>query len=316
MHREPPTPGQATPDGSGVPVLWAAEAEAKAGMSLDEQWAGELLTLMLGADSWVPRDVKGTSGMHDLDLVFSDGSRFAIEVTTHTAPNRAAFHAELRKSAVISAPTLKIGWIVEIDMPQSEADNAKAIRPLFARIKPELESILAQAAEEELHEIVHCISPIPTGPGGHPICSRLRSLRVTRAFSAGWQRAGHIYLNQAGRAFSSKPDDCTDAIEFHISRKRSKLITAKQNGADEAHLFLWIPDGATRSDAAHLAARKLWDGAEPPRRTSLQDLDSIWIAARGFPGKYCELHGYAFPIWQFNHRGWHRWDRMWRQEPL
>ncbi len=62
---------------------------------------------MLGASHWVPRDVQGVHGKHDLDLVFRDGSRFAVEVTTDTAENRAAFYGELERIGSIPAPSLR-----------------------------------------------------------------------------------------------------------------------------------------------------------------------------------------------------------------
>ena len=208
------------------------------------------------------------------------------------------------------------GWMVDIDVPESEAARKKSIRPLFARLNSELEPILERVEQsEDLQEKVKSIRRVASGPDEHEVCAQLRSLRVRHARGFDWMRAGNIYIHQAGEPTSFSADDVATAIEHEIPPNRDKLLEAKSAGAAEAHLFLWIPGGTSLSDAAHVAARSSWD-LGPPRPPDLQGLDSVWVAACGLPSSYRELHGYSWPIWQFANDRWHRWDRMWHQEPL
>lgn len=291
------------------------EAEQRASMSLKEQWAGELTTSLLEADRWLARDLRGVQGGHDLDVVLDDGSRIAVEVTTHTAGNRAAFYAELDRSNPIPAPSLGLGWIVDIEVPESEAADAKSIRPLFARLSSKLPPILERVEREDLHDKVKIIRRVASGPGEHEVCAQLRSLRVRHARGADWQRAGKIFLHQAGDMISFSADNLADAIEHEIPPNRDKLLKAKSDGAKEAHLFVWLPGGTSLNDGAHAAVRNHWQD-RPPRHIDLQGLDSVWAAADSLPATHRELHGYSWPIWQFKHGRWHRWDRIWQRTSL
>ncbi|MYI28062.1 MAG: hypothetical protein F4064_08205 [Acidimicrobiales bacterium] len=280
-------------------------------MSFEERLAGDVLAHLLGAHRWVPRDVPGVNGMHDLDLVFDGGSAVAVEVTSHTAGNRAAFHAELDRANSIRAASLRQGWRVHIDVPDSDAENAKSIRPLFAKLSSELEPLLAQVERLELHQQVVIIRPTPEDTDEHPVCDRLRRLGVRHAQAFASQQAGLIWLQQAPVSTWYGADDVAAVAEHEIAPNRDKLLRAKAAGAAEAHLFVGIPGGASLSDAAHAAAKHSWDKDNHPRRPDLMGLDSVWLSVTGLPGISFELPGYIWPIWQLDSDGWHRWENVW-----
>ena len=198
-------------------------------MRYEEQLAGEVLTRLLGAQQWVPRDRSGVNGMHDLGLEFDDGSTIAVEVTSHTAGNRAAFYAELDATNPIRAASLEQGWMVHIDVPEAEAANAKSIRPLFARLSSELELLLAQVEYLELYEDVVTIRPSSGSANEHPVCGRLRQLRVRHAQAFESHRAGHFYLQQAPVTTWFGADDIAAAVEHEIMPNRDKLLRASES---------------------------------------------------------------------------------------
>ena len=92
--------------------------EARAAADPYERWTGELLTSLLAGVEWVMRDVGSAGdGLHDLDVVFGDDSRIAVEVTTHTSEGRAAFDARLRSVNPVPAGSLRHHWTVGLVAP-------------------------------------------------------------------------------------------------------------------------------------------------------------------------------------------------------
>ena len=96
-------------DWSDDPAVRAAMelSHAQQTARLEEQWAGELLTYMLGGYDWFPRDRGSGDGVHDLDVLFHDRPHVAVEVTTHTSEARAAFEAKLQSVNPVPAVCLR-----------------------------------------------------------------------------------------------------------------------------------------------------------------------------------------------------------------
>ncbi len=279
----------------------------------EERWAGELLRALLGAQAWKARDVPGgPPSMHDLDVEFRDGRRIAVEVKTHTSPRRAAFDAERAKRNPLNAPSLRHGWAVDFDVPDDEAADAAASDVLLKDVTRKLEPILARIEREELQDEVRRISRGVTSQE-HPVCSELRELRIRRAYPASWESDGTIRLCRAEAISSFAPSSIANVVKGYVSRGYTNLTRARQHGADEIHLFLWVPLGVSRSDQAGMATAAIVPGDKwLPPDTELGDLDSVWVAKFGVPDNFPEVHGFSSPIWQLTDSGWHCWTRDWR----
>ena len=155
------------------------------------------------------------------------------------------------------------------------------------------------------------ISDVVGSATGSPLIAELRALGVSCAFPLARSHEAQVHFTTSGSGTSEAPDEIADAVDSHIPSNLAKLRRAKEEGAEEAHLFLWLPSGVGRSDAAGLSARVGRHSTDAPRETSLQGLDSVWVAPTGFPARYWEIYGYSWSIWQLDETGWHRWDRSW-----
>ncbi len=289
------------------------EVEDRAAMADEERWAGELLRALLGAQAWKARDVPGGSpSMHDLDVEFHDGRRIAVEVKTHTSPRRAAFDAERAKRNPLDAPSLRHGWAVDFDVPDDEAGDAAVSDVLLKDVTRKLELILARIEREGLQDDVRRVSRKVTSQE-HPVCSELRELRIRRAYPAPWESDGTIRLCRAEAISSFAPSSIANVVKGYVSRSYANLARAKEHGADETHLFLWIPLGVTRSDQAGMATAAIVPGDKwLPPDTELGGLDSVWVAKFGVPDIFPEVHGFSSPIWQLADSGWRCWTRDWQ----
>ena len=132
---------------------WSDDPDVRAALAVrhaqdaappEEQRAGELLKYMLGGHEWIPRDRGSGDGVHDLDVLFSDGSHFAVEVTTHTSEARAAFQAKLESVNPITAGSLSRHWAVGLEAPKEDATDIAAVHQLVDRARTHIVPILEQ----------------------------------------------------------------------------------------------------------------------------------------------------------------------------
>ena len=277
----------------------------------DEQWAGVLLTSILGGDEWIPRDQGSGDGIHDLDVLFRDGSRVAVEVTTHTSEARAAFEKKLESVNPVPAGCLSRHWAVGLEAPEEDATDIAAVHRRVDRARAQIVPILEQIEHQGLFDKVGVISDVVRPTTESPLISALQALGVSCAFLQAWSQEAQVQFTATGSGTSAAPNAIANAVDSHIPPNLAKLQRAKEEGAEEAHLFLWLPTGVGRSDSAELSARISRHGTDAPRETSLRGLDSVWVAPTGFPPRYWEIHGYSWPIWQLDPTGWHLWDRSW-----
>lgn len=290
--------------------------ERREAMPEEEQWAGDLLSSLLGAREWLARDVPGgPSGQHDLDLVMPDGRQIAVEVKTYTSPEVAEFDALRSELNPVSAPSLRAGWHLDFDLSNQEALDATVSVPLLKVVVPLLEPILARIESEGLQQAVADLADPNASANApqHSICDELRSLRLRRAFPAPWMDSGRIHLGRAEAVMRYGSDSIAEVVESLLSRVHSKLLRAKENGADENHLLVWVPPGAPRSEEASLATAT----APPsprwlPRTADLRGLDAAWVARLCLPAAQQEVEGYSTPVWQLTDTGWRCWTRNWQ----
>ncbi len=281
-----------------------------------ERWAGELLTSMLGASRWSVHDDGSANAMYDFQLEFRDGTRFAVEVTSDTAGRSRAFYSLRDRDCPIKAPTLKWQWTVGVRLRGSHLHDTAAIHQQFDRLKTSMEPLLAQVEREGIASQLRSLDYRFGTDEEHPLVGALRSLGVSYAWRGEPAQNATIWLNDAPVPTSSDPEAVADAIDVHLPQNRAKLVAAKENGAQEAHLFVWLPAGTGISEAANLALRTGADRSEAPRKIDLQGLDSIWVATDLFKARSMEIHGYSLPIWQFDRDGWRRWERRWWHEHI
>ena len=248
--------------------------------------------------------------MHDLDVVMPDASRIAVEVTSHTANSKAAFARESGHRNPISASSLRCHWQVDFDVPEDQ----KAVRPLLDRINGDLEAILWQVEQGDLFEEVKFLPPGSGSTGGHPLCERLRELRVVCAQARGTGSSGSIWLYAFQGAFWFCPDDIAHAVETHVGAKLDKLLRAKDAGAVEAHLFVWLPPGTTRSPGASAALRSGRGDDRISASIDLRGLDSVWVTSSG-GHDYEEVHGHRSPVYRYDQNRWHKYMLAWEAAP-
>ncbi len=297
--------------------------EAKAAADPYERWAGELLTAMLGGVEWVVRDAGCGDGLHDLDVVFGDDSRFAVEVTTHTSEGRAAFYAKLQSVNPVPAGCLRHHWTIGLKAPAGDAANEATMHRMVDEARAGIVPILEQIEHEGLAHHVGLVGGVIEMPPEdlrlltlQALGSRLRALGVSHAYPEVWAQEARVWFTPSCPGTSAAPDEIADAVDTHIPLNLTKLQRAKEDGAQEAHLFLWLPGGVGRSDAAELSARTSRASPEAPRETALRGLDSVWVAPDGFPVRSVEIHGYSWPIWRLGATAWHLWDRVWECRAL
>lgn len=290
--------------------------QARASADPYERWAGELLWSMLGASQWIVHDDGTADAMHDFDLEFREGYRFAVEVTSDTAGRSRVFYSLRDRDCPIKAPTLKWHWDVGVRLPGRDPHDAAAIHQQSDGLKTGLEPLLAQAEQEGIARELRSVDVRFGTREEHPLVGALRSLGVSYAWRGELARDATIWINEAPAVTPSDPEAIADAIDVHLPQNRAKLMAAKRHGAREAHLFLWLPAGTGVSESANLALRSGADRSEAPREIDLQGLDSVWVATDLFTARSMEIHGYAQPIWQFDRDGWQRWERRWWYEQV
>lgn len=278
----------------------------------DERRAGELLKSILEAERWVPRDIQGVEGMHDLDLVMADGSIIAVEVTTDTAGNRAAYLSEMRHNP-IEAASLRYYWQIEVDIPADQWKDSKSVRPLLSRIRDELEPILHQVEQDDLYDEVQRMRTGSRNSPAHPLRERLRELKIVAAHALDIDGGGEIWLQPPHTpAFSFDPNDIAQVASAHIGAKKDKLLRAKENGAAEAHLFVWVPPVISRSPGATAA---MWTTGEHDPITAqvdLQGLDAVWVTSSG-RSEHEEIYGHRSPVCRYDKNGWQTYALRWTE---
>ncbi len=280
-----------------------------------EQRAGELLEAILKAERWVPRDLPDVDGMHDLDLVMADDSRIAVEVTTHTAGNRAAFMTELERHNPIAAGSLTHHWQIDVDVPANQWRDSKSVQPLVGRIRNELESILRLVEQDDLFEEVRVVRPGTRRRPAHPLSERLRELKIVAASALDIGNSGEIWIQPPHTgAFSFHPNQIAQIASEHIGAKKDKLLRAKENGAAEAHLLVWSPVVVSRSPGAAAAIWTTGDDDPITAEVDLQGLDAVWVTSSG-TAAHAEIHGHCAPVHRYDKTGWQTYTLAWEATP-
>lgn len=282
-------------------------------MRANERSAAELLVELLGADTWQARDVGVAQGMHDLDVVMSDGSVIAVEVTTDTSGADRAFDSALREIDAILVPDLPGAWFVDVSPPGDSPDDNTKARRRAKELSDELPGLLAEVERCARHEEVKRILG-PPRRNDSELVEQLRGLGVRGVGRYESDEQGpRVHLVPAVFSGSTGAVEIPAAVQRHVRANRDKLVAARDDdSASEAHLFVWLQLGQPHRAAATSA---VWSGFHDPDDLSsvdLQGIDAAWVAVDCDPPSAYHLR-LSPPVYRFQSGCWTRWRPMWCQ---
>lgn len=203
----------------------------------EEEWARMMVGRCLEADV-VQHDDGSIEGMHDLDIVYSDGSTAAAEVTAAADGDSIALWNLMNSSGRWVEPELRGGWMITL-LPSARAK----------RIRLELPALLRQLERSGVGEVRAAASWRPA----EGLLATLRDLDIVRMHQSGTDFPGSIYvtlelpIERTGGFVADNGDALANWIgEFlHDDARadvRRKLWTA---GTTERHAFVILPGFAT-----------------------------------------------------------------------
>ena len=283
-----------------------ARAGALTNMPAEERRAAELLKELLGGE-YTPRDIDGAQGMHDFDLRLDDGRTFAVEVTTDTSRVDRAFQDQINRISPLEVPGLTRVWLVDLATPGDGPDDQQASHRRVKALQALLPDILRQLEGAGLTEL-----SVPPSPhrDNHEAQGKLRDLGVQLCYSLDVSPDENPRVEFGGASVSGAtgPSMIVDAVNESLPDKVKKLLDAKDAGAAEAHLFLWLTFGQEhkrgRAEAMSFLRHTGLDELEP---INMQGIDAVWVAVDAGPGHApdCRHH---WPILCYDADGWHDWQ--------
>ena len=286
-----------------------AEIDAIAGaltnIPAEERRAAQLLKELLGGD-YVPRDIAGAQGMHDFDLRLDDGKIVAVEVTTDRSRVDRAFRDQINRINPLAVPGLTRVWSVKLFAPGDSPDDQQASRQRVLALQAQLPDILQQLERVGLVKL-----HVPRSPhhDNHAAQGKLRNLGVQlcSSFDASSEEHPRVKFGWASVSGFTGPGMIVDAINESLPNKVSKLVNAKEAGAAEAHLFVWL---TFEDDHKFLRAGAMsfrgYGGLDGLERIDLQGIDAIWVAVDAGPSHAPDFR-HTWPILCFDADGWHDW---------
>ena len=285
-------------------------------MRANERRAAELLVEILGADTWEARDVGSAQGMHDLDVVMSDGSVIAVEVTTDTSGADRAFDSALGEIDPIIVPGLQGVWFVDVSPPGDNPDDNTKARRRAQELNDKLPGLLSEIHGCARHEEVKRILG-PPGRNDSELVKQLSALGVlgVRTYEPAEQDP-RVHLVPGVFSGSTGAGEIPAAVQRHVQANRDKLIAARDDdSASEAHLFVWMQLGQPHRAAATSA---VWSGSrfnDPDDLclVDLQGIDTAWVAVDCDPPSAYYLR-LSPPVYRFKRGCWTRWRPMWCQQ--
>ena len=282
-----------------------ASARALTNMPAEERRAAELLKQLLGGE-YKPRDTDGAQGMHDFDLRLDDGRTFAVEVTTDTSSVDKAFQDQINRISLLDVPGLTRVWHVDLWTPGDGPDDQRASGRRVKALKAGLTDILR---ELERAGLTKWRVPVSPSRDDSAMDVRLRGLGVQlcSSFDADDDENPQVFFGDASFGGSTGPSMIVDAVNESLPNKVKKLLGAKDAGAAEAHLFLWLTFGQEhkrgRAEAMSFLRHTGLDELEP---IDLQDIDAVWVAVDAGSGHAPDCR-HSWPILCYDADGWHDW---------
>ena len=283
-----------------------ARARALTEMPPEERRAANLLQELLGGE-YTPRDIVGPQGMHDFDLRLDDGRTFAVEVTTDTSRVDRAFQDQINRISPLEVPGLTRVWHVDLATPGDGPDDQQASHRRVKALQERLPDILLQLEGAGLTKL-----SVPPSPrrDNHEAQGKLRDLGVQLCHSldVSPDENPRVKFGDASVSGATGPSMIVDAVNESMPAKLKKLLDAKDAGAAEAHLFLWLISGQEhkrgRAEAMSFPGPTGLDELEP---IDLQDIDAVWVAVNDGP-RHAPDCRHTQPILCFDADGWHDWQ--------
>lgn len=119
---------------------------------------------------------------------------------------------------------------------------------------------------------------------------------------------GQVFFGAAPFGGPTGPSMIVDAVNENLPNKVKKLLDAKEDGAAEAHLFLWLipvqEHKRSRAEAMSFLAHTGLDELEP---INLQGIDAVWVAVDPGP-RHAPCCRHTWPILCCDADGWHDWQ--------
>ena len=197
-------------------------------------------------------------------------------------------------------------WLVDLATPGDGPDDQQASHRRVKALQALLPDILRQLEGAGLTEL-----SVPPSPhrDNHEAHGKLRDLGVQLCSSLDVSPDENPRVEFGGASVSGAtgPSMIVDAVNESLPDKVKKLVKAKNAGAAEAHLFLWLismqEHKRGRAEAMSFLAHTRLDGLEP---IDPQGIDAVWVAVDAGPGHApdCRHH---WPILCFDADGWHDW---------
>lgn len=238
----------------------------------EEEWARSLVERELGVPV-VQHDDGSRDGMHDLDIIYKDGSIAAMEVTAAADAETIELWQKLNGGDELHVVEgLHGGWLVQFD---------SSVR--VNRVLREVETLLAQL--EELG--VRSLGPT-RGHRENPLYRSARKLGVYRLSRHETSRSGSVYFT-VRRPFgmdsawlSETSDGLVPWVEGFLEGDQCRDVLQKlhRSGFAERHVFLVFPQFS--SAPADVSFLLVGDGVSLPTVTPRlpSEVTHLWVVSQ------------------------------------
>ncbi len=234
-------------------------------LSAEEESAGDIVVKHLGG-TYEARDVHGApDATHDLDVVFADGRRVALEVTSAGDREVEQFR-RLLLGQTWEAPSLRHHWWLGI--PDDPRIRVKA---LMRKIVKHLD-VLERHDVEQVGGLHHRQLPADAAPEVAQAARAIFDLGADRATRLDPPKPGEtpLLMPSPHGGVSGSSDLLNETVEGCAEKKAAKLRAAD---GDERHLFVWLLGSAS---GLELAMATLPMPSSPPALPA--GVDVVWVA--------------------------------------
>lgn len=243
----------------------------------EEKWCQSILSTVLGVRV-EQHDDGSRPGMHDLDVLFPDGRRGAVEVTAAADADAIEFWNLINGSGERwIEPQLKGGWTV------SAWPTARA-----KRLRKELPTLLRMLEDRAIVEL----SP-DDGGVGRGLGPFARDLGIVHAHQGGTAFPGSIYIlpeltfEQSGGMVGDSGDPLADWIGGYLAAPDQNDVRGKlaRSGVEERHAFIILPSFTPASFT--VAYLLMEDGAPLPVKKPMlpQEVTHVWAMSTWSTGR-------------------------------
>jgi hypothetical protein len=229
-----------------------------------EDAARQLLERVLIDARVVQRDLNSGVSVHDFDIIRSDESVEALEVTRFTDQKLRALGARLDSFAKsFNTEAIAQRWWVGLTEAVLDWGGPR-------EVAEELVPLLADLEASGTYDFQCDLPPTPNTPEVQTLCERLP---VSNGQTLGTKAHPRLMLGIPSFVTSFSPDDINRALE-HEARRSDNRAKLAASGSEVRHLFVWVEHQQLGAAAA------LASGAIPPA-ASLELPDEItvgWVA--------------------------------------